>query len=1095
MRSKVRYHVEGNEFVIENYNNAKAFASFFPAIAGIWGKPMWVFYVNRGQSIACFGTKDKDGAIVEFNAANKAYRQTPLQGFRTFIKCDGAVYEPFKNLPDNAENGITNSMYISSYDLKLSEKNTKLGFEVSVEYFTIPNENIPALARVMTIKNIGGKDRKIECIDGLPIIIPYGTNNFLLKNISRLAEGWYNGVFFSRVNKVPVYKLPVEPLDRPEVIHVNAGNFYSGFYYKNNEKISPGYIIDPDSLFGEVRDFSFPSKFINNENFEIDPDLTGKNKTPSGMGYFTETIKAGDELAYYSIVGTAQDAAKIDDFVGKMSNREYLNNKREDNKAIIEAVSNDLLTKSSSGRFDNYCQQDFIDNLLRGGYPVTLGKGELKKNFYVYSRIHGDMEREYNNFMVLPEYFSQGNGNYRDVNQNRRNDVFINPNVEDESIITFVNLLQLDGFNPLKIMGTNFRIVNVKKFLSAFKKEADKKLIKEVIKNHFSLGHLFILMEEKNIKTGLGNNDFLNLLIECSEKVDLAHPGECYWSDHWHYNIDLIESFLAVYPDKLKDLLLGKKIYTYYDNNHIVLPRDEKYVLFDGEPRQLDAVLEDPKKQKMISERKKDANVVRTKHGAGDIYKTTLLGKLLNLTANKYASLDPDCIGVEMESDRPNWCDALNGVPGTFGSSTAESFELKRLLTFLINSLKSLSIKPDMKITTAKETIDFLKKLETAVIKNKNDQFKFWDETHSIKEAYREKIRFGVLGRDEQISAADLIKMLELFLEKLDSGLNKSVDKATGMVATNYQYELVKYKALKEKGKTKKNRNGYPCIKALAFKRKPLPLFLEGSVHYLRIAGSKTAAEKFHKAILNSGLYDKKLNMIKVNAPLTGVPLTTGRITVFTSGWLENESVWTHMQYKYMLELLRNNAADEFFSISKTALVPFMDPKVYGRSIFENSSFIVSSAHPEEHIHGQGFVGRLSGATAEFISMWISITSGLKPFYMNNGSLCMEFKPQIPGSMFTEKDDVVVSYNGNEKKEEINVPKNSFLFKFLGKTIVIYHNPLRKDTYGPDGAKIKKMLLVYSSKESIEVKGAVLSGRPAHDLRSGKVIRMDVELG
>ncbi len=85
------------EFVIENYNTAKPFANFFPGIAGKYGIPMWVFYVNRGQAISSFGTKDKDHAILEFLPANKAWQLTSLHGFRTFIKLDigkkNAFYE------------------------------------------------------------------------------------------------------------------------------------------------------------------------------------------------------------------------------------------------------------------------------------------------------------------------------------------------------------------------------------------------------------------------------------------------------------------------------------------------------------------------------------------------------------------------------------------------------------------------------------------------------------------------------------------------------------------------------------------------------------------------------------------------------------------------------------------------------------------------------------------------------------------------------------------------------------------------------------------------------------------------------------------
>ena len=73
-------------FVIRDYNRKKPFSNFLPGIAGLYGIPMWVFYVNRGQGIASFGTKNKDNAILEFFPANKAYQNVTTLGFRTFLK-------------------------------------------------------------------------------------------------------------------------------------------------------------------------------------------------------------------------------------------------------------------------------------------------------------------------------------------------------------------------------------------------------------------------------------------------------------------------------------------------------------------------------------------------------------------------------------------------------------------------------------------------------------------------------------------------------------------------------------------------------------------------------------------------------------------------------------------------------------------------------------------------------------------------------------------------------------------------------------------------------------------------------------------------
>ena len=55
----------------------------------------------------------------------------------------------------------------------------------------------------------------------------------------------------------------------------------------------------------------------------------------------------------------------------------------------------------------------------------------------------------------------------------------------------------------------------------------------------------------------------------------------------------------------------------------------------------------------------------------GEVLKMTLLEKLVLLCATKFAALDAYGMGVEMEGGKPGWYDALNGMPGMFGSSMA----------------------------------------------------------------------------------------------------------------------------------------------------------------------------------------------------------------------------------------------------------------------------------------------------------------------------------------------------------------------------------------------------------------------------------------
>lgn len=107
-------------FVIENYNKQTTFSSFLPGISGVYGIPIWSFYVNRGQGIASFGTENKDHSIMEFYPAHQAYQLTKTFGFRTFLKVNGKYYEPFQ------ANDATTKMYIGMNELEIEETNQEL---------------------------------------------------------------------------------------------------------------------------------------------------------------------------------------------------------------------------------------------------------------------------------------------------------------------------------------------------------------------------------------------------------------------------------------------------------------------------------------------------------------------------------------------------------------------------------------------------------------------------------------------------------------------------------------------------------------------------------------------------------------------------------------------------------------------------------------------------------------------------------------------------------------------------------------------------------------------------------------------------------
>jgi hypothetical protein len=1069
---KVKYHLNANaQFLIDNYNFAKPLANFFPGIAGKYGIPMWVFYVNRGQAISCFGTDGKDGAILEFQPANKAWQQTSLLGFRTFIKLSEGkkelFYEPFHNGFVNQAFDITNQMSMSSYDLKLKEENSTLGINVKVEYFTIPQDSYAALVRTVTIKNTFKKTKKIQLLDGLPRIVPFGIANYFLKKLSRTIEAWMRVENLD--HGIPFYKVDVDPLDRPRVIHIKGGNFFLSFLYEGKKAKITKPIVDPEPIFGQISDFSCPRQFLA-QKFKYPIKQQTQCKTPCGFAFLNFTLAAAEEKTFYSIYGNARSLELLNSSLKRIIAPGYLAAKNEENKRIIEELQEDVNTQSSSWEFDQYSKQTYLDNIIRGGYPSIFQSDHHQTVFYLYSRKHGDLERDYNKFQIQPTYFSQGNGNFRDMNQNRRCDIWFNPQIKDYDVIAFFDLLQADGFNPLVVKGVDFSLKEVDEFKAKIKGKLNETAFNKILtllEKPFTPGEVILFLEENNIKLDIAKDEFLNILLSLSIKNPQASHGEGFWTDHWSYNLDLLESYLEIYPEKLKEIIFDKKEFIFYDNDAVVRPRSEKYILLDGKPRQLHAVARDPGKTDMIAKRTVQPHAVRTNYGQGEIYRTTLINKLFCVFVNKLASFDPQGLGIEMEADKPNWFDALNGLPALFGSSSCETFELKRLALFIKDALLVSNVE---RISLTEEVHNFLFSLSALLNENLNSSsadkdYQYWDKSYGLKEDYRQKTKFGFSGKETETSIKDILSVLENGLKKIEKGLEKARDSEKNIYYAYFINEVTGYSRLNDIN-----------IKPLKFVQKKLPFFLEGQMHALRLTNDLDQARKLYQATKLSSLYDKKLKMYKVTSPLKNMPEEIGRCRAFTPGWLENESIWLHMEYKYLLEILEQGLYEEFYADFKNVLIPFQKPERYGRSILENSSFLVSSAFPYKELHGNGFVARLSGSTAEFIHLWLLMNLGKKPFVLNDKKeLNLKFAPKLAGWLFTKKE-------------------KTYSFRLLGKTLVVYHNPKRKNTFGKSAVVPRKIVFNDRNEKCIEILSDTITSPYAEQLRSQQIKRIDIFL-
>jgi hypothetical protein len=828
-------------------------------------------------------------------------------------------------------------------------------------------------------------------------------------------------------------------------------------------------------VFGWNTELLRPDAFIRSPLAEVleAPQQT-IGLTPCAFFGSEVALAAGECVTLREVYGHIRNQDRLPSLQQQIQQTDFVEAARATAQSITQDLTHAIDTQTSSPVFDGYCRQTFLDNILRGGWP-TLWKGPERTTVYpIYSRKHGDLERDYNDFFLAAEPYSQGNGNFRDVLQNRRCDVFFAPGSGDSAIRTFASLLQLDGYNPLVVKGSVFTLgVEARKALRAFMDSPEA--LEPLLARAFTPGECVQWIRERKVALRVPMEDFLVETLSRAEQHIQAEHAIGFWTDHWTYLLDLIESYLSIFPDRQEQLLCELEL-PFFDNAYVVQSRDAKYVMERGQPRQFHAVTRSEEKAAAISARTEDAQWARKENGRGEVFRQPLISKLLLLALVKMATLDPSGMGVEMEADKPGWCDAMNGLPGLFGSSMPETYEVLRLMEFLSGAVGkfpannfSLPIEGYRLLQEVAEAI----RLHRGSVDPKRD-YAFWDATSAAREQYRESIARGVEGALQSITGSELAEVIKSCVMKLREGIARA-EKISGAVPPTYlQHKVTEYKLLTDStGQPRTDEAGRPCIRALAFRPEALPLFLEGPVRSFRFAAKNGRASALYRDIRASDLFDRQLGMYKVSQSLAGVSEEVGRICAFPPGWLENESIWLHMEYKYLLEVLRAGLYTDFFRDMRAMVVPFLDPAAYGRSLMENSSLIVSSAYPNAGMHGAGCVARLSGATAEWLSMWALMMAGDQPFSVQGEALQLNLKPILPGWLFS--------------------PEGTVQFCFLGGCKVTYHNPDRRDTFVP-GTHIDRMTLTDHDGSQHNITGAQLGAPYATWVRDGRVKAIDAHL-
>ena len=610
--------------------------------------------------------------------------------------------EPFSpenskmNLDDDDQSKPERTMYTGTNELEIVEEDDVHGVTTSVKYFVLPEETFGALVRLTTITNTGDDDLTFSALDGLAKMEPTGGKmQWGLKNIGRTLEGWMGVYHADDTLTLPFYRMSTEPGDTASVKIEKEGHYCISFIEGDYELLP--IVYDTDKIFGFSSTLSSPDG-LNSKTIEeiVSSPQYGDAKTSAAFAAVQKIKLAPGEsvtiTSFYGRAAVVEDVPKVAKIVSKKG---YAAKKYKRAKELMDELTASVETHTANHLFDGTVKQNYLDNSLRGGIPLILGDMDENsrssnydedprlKVYHVFSRIHGDLERDYNDFNIDPTYFSQGPGNYRDVAQNRRNDVVFNPRIGSFCIKQFLSFIQADGYEPLTVEAVAFIVKDINQASRITDVIADGDKSAEIIMNIlsggvFRPGQLLQLFDQIGVKLRVSPERAVDEIMSIAEETPMATFGQGYWSDHWDYYLDLIEAYTAIYPDGVEALMYDTEL-PYFFSTATVKPRSEKYVVdktFDGKSDhvlQLDATefdLDKVAEQEAFRSNKtgliaNDANWQRTgDEGKNGTMKSSAIAKLFLLGSIKYATRDAYGMGVEYEGGKPGWNDAMNGLNG-----------------------------------------------------------------------------------------------------------------------------------------------------------------------------------------------------------------------------------------------------------------------------------------------------------------------------------------------------------------------------------------------------------------------------------------------
>ena len=653
--------IEGESFY--KISNVNGMRPFFMTIVS--HSNHWMFISSTGALSA--GRKNSDTALFPYYTDDKITDSFETTGSKTIflIERNGKrfLWEPF-SLRQISLYKISRNLYKNAFGNKVIFEEINHDLEIRFTYEWNSTDHYGFVRKSM-LSNTASSTVKVQFIDGIQNVLPFGVEEALQNSTSNLVDA-YKRTELHEGSSLAIFALSAIIVDKAEPSEALKSNIAWCLGLENPTILLSSNQLDAfrrgEEVLQEMDIKAEKGAYLLNSEVVLEPNeskewmlVADVNQTISDIVEIKSKIQTVSDLKSIILNDIELGSDQLNELVAAADGLQ----KTADGLRNIRHFSNTMFNIMRGGIFDNNYQIEKVDfvsyikksnrkvfrnkeNVLKG-LPELFKLEDLKvlcndddnKNFkrlcceYLplkFSRRHGDPSRPWNKFSINTRNENDGSkildyqGNWRDIFQNWEALAHSYPEFIEGMIHKFLNATTFDGYNPYRVTKYGFDWETI---------------------------------EPDNPWSYIG-----------------------YWGDHQIiYLLKFLEFMEAYYPNKLATYF-SKDLFVYANVPYRIKPY--KSILKDPK----NTIDFDFEKEENIQFKRGEIGVdgALLRDTTVFIYKVNFIEKILATVLAKMSNFIPEG-GIWMNTQRPEWNDANNALVGN-GVSMVTLYYLRRFLKF-----------------------------------------------------------------------------------------------------------------------------------------------------------------------------------------------------------------------------------------------------------------------------------------------------------------------------------------------------------------------------------------------------------------------------